>query len=118
MSEYINNPLGTAPMPTYSVGDRVRLSGRLSDKKTGTPTDSDEVFAWVESPTGVQTDYQYGVNLEVVKTEAGRYYFDFNLDEIGIWKYGFYSTGTSRAASVDGKLLVERTRRLATQQQI
>lgn len=94
----------------YNVGDKVRCTGNLATTG-GTPTNSTDVYGWVRNPSGTVTTYHYGVGNELVKSAVGVYYFDVDINASGRWYYGFYSTGTAQAASVDKVLIVERSKR-------
>lgn len=94
----------------YNVGDKVRCTGNLATA-SGTPTNSTDVYGWVRNPSGTTTVYHYGVNTELVKSGVGVYYIDVDLSIVGHWYYGFYSTGTAQAASVDKTFYVERSKR-------
>lgn len=81
----------------YDVGDRVRCTGTWTDSDDAA-TDPANVFATVQDPSGNQNDYTYGVDAELVKSATGIYYFDKTVDEAGLWRYRFYSTGSGIAA--------------------
>jgi hypothetical protein len=94
----------------YQVGDLVRCTGTI-EQTDGTNIDPSVVKSWFRSPSGTVTIYTYGTDAELVKSATGIYYMDVNLDTAGDWHYGFYSTGTGQAASVDTKLTVDPSRR-------
>ena len=95
-------------MATYHVGDRVRCTGTIKDR-TPAEIDPSSVYGWYKSPRGTVVTYQYGVDGECVRTDTGDYYIDVDITEHGTWRYGFYSTGTGKAASEDGIIAVART---------
>lgn len=97
-------------MTDYHVGDRVRCTGTIKDT-TPTEIDPSAVFAWVRTPAGTITTYEYGVDAELVRADLGDYYIDVDVTAHGTWYYGFYSTGTGKAASGDGVFSVKRTLR-------
>jgi hypothetical protein len=81
----------------YDVGDLVRCTGTFATD--GVNVDPTAVLFSVKAPSGTETDYTYGVGVQVVKSATGIYYVNVSAAESGMYKYRFYSTGTGQAAS-------------------
>lgn len=94
----------------YNLGDRVRCTGTI-EQTDGTNIDPTTVKAWYRNPAGTVTTLTYGVDVALVKSAVGVYYFDLDADTAGNWYYGFYSTGTGKAASADTLLEVANSKR-------
>ena len=83
---------------TYDVGDEIRCTGTFTDAD-GDAQDPASVFFSFEAPSDASvTQYEYGVDTEVVKSSTGVYYVDLSIDESGMWYYRWHSTGTGQAA--------------------
>jgi hypothetical protein len=87
-------------MATYHLGDRVRCTGTI-EQTDGTNIDPTVAKAWHKTPAGTVTTLTYSVDAALIKSAVGIYYFDLDVDTAGQWFYGFYSTGTGKAASAD-----------------
>lgn len=85
-------------MSTYDKGDLVRLSGSFTDEN-GVAQDPSVVVCQYKDPSGNTTTYTYGEDDELVRDSAGNYHVDVDADEIGVWSYRFYSTGSGQAAA-------------------
>src|SRR5689334_12331883 len=95
-----------------NIGDRVRCTGTVS-QQDGTPTTPSVVKGWYKNPaTGTVTTLQYGVDTALVQDSTGVYHFDLDVDVVGRWFFGFYSTGTGKAASDDGVIFAQESKRL------
>lgn len=94
----------------YNVGDQVRCTGTI-EQTDGTHIDPTQVYAWFRDPNDTVTIYHYGANGQLVKSATGIYYMDIDTDTAGLYFYGFYSTGTGKAASEDGVLYVDSSQR-------
>jgi hypothetical protein len=64
----------------YDVGDQIRCSVAFANASS-VATDPTVVKFKFRTPTGVETEYVYGTDAEVVRTAAGAYYVDVTLDE-------------------------------------
>lgn len=93
----------------YHLGDRVRCTGTL-ETTAGVDTDPTVAKAWYRNPAGTVTTLTYG-DAVLLKSATGIYYFDLDVDTAGRWLYGFYSTGTGKAASADTEMTVLASRR-------
>lgn len=82
----------------YDVGDLVRCTGTFTDQ-SGTALDPTAVYFSFKNPSEVTTTYQYGVDVQLVKSSTGIYYVDINANDVGIWYYRFFSTGTGQTAN-------------------
>lgn len=85
---------------SYFVGAEVRCQGTFTDAD-GNAQDPAAVFVQVNDPSGNTDSYQYGVDVELVKSATGIYYVDVDCDEEGWWDYRVYSTGAGQAAGED-----------------
>lgn len=97
-------------MAAYNIGDRPRCTGTI-EQTDGTNIDPSVVKAWYKSPAGVMTTLTYGTDAALMRSATGVYYFDLDVDTAGRWYYGFYSTGTGKAASDDTVITVEASKR-------
>lgn len=83
---------------TYDVGDEVRCTGTFTESD-GTVRNPSSVFFSFSAPSDTSaTTYEYGVDTDIVRASTGVYYVDLDIDEAGVWRYRWYSTGTGRAA--------------------
>lgn len=94
----------------YNTGDRVRCTGTLK-QTDGTLADPTVVNAWYRTPANALTTLTYGTDDALAKDTTGVYFFDLDVDTPGRWVYGFYSTGTGKAASPDMPLVVLPSKR-------
>ncbi len=94
----------------YNLGDRIRCEGEVSQADVGN-IDPTTVKAWHCNPNGTVTTLTYGVDAAIIKSAVGVYYFDLDADIAGEWFYGFYSTGTGKAASSDTRIMVRGSKR-------
>jgi hypothetical protein len=95
----------------YAVGEQVRCTGTFTNA-AGTNVDPTIVFFQIRDPTNTVstvTEYQYGVDPEVVRSAVGVYYIDVDGDKPGHWYYRPYSTG-SGAAAKEGEFRVKSSR--------
>jgi len=101
-------------MRGYQVGDTVRTEAFFYDA-AGTlydPYDTDQttiaVKCQVIDPAGVQTDYTYGTDAQLVRLALGHYQTDIYIDQAGNWKFRYAGVGDFKAAAEDG-FVVEST---------
>jgi hypothetical protein len=80
-------------MAIYDIGDRVRCSAAFTNL-AGVATDPTTVTFKVRTPAGVETEYVYGTDAEVVRTAAGAYYVDVTLTASSDWSVRFVATGS------------------------
>ena len=83
---------------TYDIGDLVRCSVTFTNA-AGTPTDPTAIIGEFQDPSGNETSYTHGVDVELVKDDTGDFHFDVVIDESGYWFYRFAGTGTVVAAA-------------------
>lgn len=91
---------------SYQVGDLVRATGTFTNA-AGTATNPDAVLCEYRDPSGNLTDFEYGVDAELVRDSTGVYYVDIDADEAGWWHYRFWSTGTGQAAAEPSRFHVQ-----------
>lgn len=84
----------------YDVGDLARITAEFTDAG-GADVDPTDVFCAYTDPSGNVTTLHYGVDAALVRSAAGHYYVDINVDEAGTWLYHWYSTGTGQASEYD-----------------
>lgn len=85
-------------MNTYIRGNIIRVAGSYTGS-TGVPTDPTAIHCVVLAPGTLPVEYVYGSDAAVVRVSAGSYYLDIDADLAGVWRYRWYSTGTSQAAN-------------------
>ena len=82
----------------YDLGNKPRCTGTFTDVDGVVQDPTVVLFSWVPPSTATPTVYTYGVDAELVRSSTGIYYVDLNANEVGEWRYRFYSTGTGQAA--------------------
>lgn len=93
-------------MPTqeniYDLGELIVLTGAWvnpeSTPTAGAALDPTTVKCVVRKPSGARTVYTYPTSPELTKDSTGNYRCEITADEYGRWYYGWYSTGTGKAA--------------------
>ena len=85
-------------MNTFDYGDLVRVAGTWTTAAS-VATDPTIVRFQYTDPSGNTTALLYGTDAAVVRDSTGVYHVDINVDEVGIWRYRWYSTGTGQAAT-------------------
>jgi len=76
-----------------NIGDvrRMTVSYQENDLTYHDPT---TITLHIVAPSGTSTTYVYGTDSELVQDATGQYYADYLIDESGIWRYQWVSTGT------------------------
>ena len=84
---------------SYDIGDQVICTAVFTNATSGALVDPTAVYFQIKNPsTGAVTEYQYGVDVEVLNPTTGTYTIAINVTVHGIWFYRWYSTGTGMAA--------------------
>ena len=84
---------------SYDIGDQVVCTAVFTNATTGAAVDPTAVYFQIKNPvTSAITEYQYGVDPEVLNPTTGTYTIAVNVTVHGIWFYRWYSTGTGMAA--------------------
>lgn len=90
---------------TFNFGDMMRVHSSelghghpFTDQEDSTPVDPDTLSVWVTDPAGVETEYVYGDDVEVVRDAVGEYHIDIDANQSGVWYVGFYGGGDGQAA--------------------
>lgn len=86
----------------YSIGDKVRLTGTLTDVSSNELDPSGGVVVRVKSPAGTIT------TPSVTNSATGVYYSDISVTSAGTWYYRFEATGNGQAAAEES-FSVERS---------
>ena len=85
-------------MASYDKGDLIRCTGTFTDADD-VATDPASVFFEVRDPyRNIVVEYEYGIDVDLIRSTEGIYYSDVNGNKTGKWFYTFYSTGTGQAA--------------------
>lgn len=84
-------------MAQYTKGQKVRVSAVFRNNSDVVADPSTITFKW-QTPAGVDSDYVYGTDAELVKDSTGNYHVDLTLNEADTWVYRFESTGNPVAA--------------------
>lgn len=101
-------------MRGYQVGDTVRTEAFFYDTQGDLydPLEDDQVTIAVTckilTPAGVQIDYVYGIDAQLVRVATGHYRTDIYVDQAGPWQFRYASVGDFKAAAEDG-FVVEST---------
>lgn len=80
----------------YDRGDSVRSQATFAVNSVA--TDPTTVKFKLLSPTGAVTTYTYLIDLQIIRSAAGVYYVDFNVDTPGKWATRWEGTGACAAA--------------------
>lgn len=83
---------------TYDIGDVIRCSAALTDADGVAVDPTTITFHW-QTPAGVEANYVYSTDAELVKDSTGNYHVDLTIDDDGVWYHRFESTGTNIAAA-------------------
>ena len=84
----------------YVVGQRPRFSAQF--RLGSTLTDPTTLKFIYKKPTASSpTVLVYGVDTELVRESSGKYYVDLLLDEAGLWKWRYESSGIVDSAQQD-----------------
>jgi hypothetical protein len=105
----------------YDVGDSIRLGNHAGDNDddtartaftdiTGTITDPTTVSIEILKPdtTSVTYGYPSGANGNMTKEGTGRFYYDVDLTQAGVWHWTLTGTGTVET-SEQGTFYVRRS---------
>ena len=95
----------TMSSTTCYVGNSITATGTFTSR-TGVIVDPTTVTAVVQAPTGVETDYLYGTDPEVVREEEGVYACTFIPDSHGTWTVQFNGTGNAIAVNEETFLVL------------
>lgn len=94
-------------MNSYDIGDQVRLTVAFTDEY-GAGVDPTVIICKTVDPDGHVTDWSYGVDEALTRTDTGAYALDFVIDQAGRWAYRWESSGTVTAAA-EGQFNVRRS---------
>lgn len=72
----------------YLVGQSGRLWGTFTDV-AGTLVDPAAVFFNWQQPDGTKSEYEFGVDPEIVNDSVGVYHVDLAFNAAGVWKTAF-----------------------------
>jgi hypothetical protein len=84
-------------MPSYDLGDLVRLTATFKDEG-GSPVDPATLVLITRSPTGALTTLTYGTDVMPIRDSAGVFHADLSPDETGVWDYRWKATGAAQSA--------------------
>ena len=81
----------------YTLGGLLRMPATF---KVGTVlTDPTTITFKYLKPSAVLVTLIYGTDAALVKDSTGKYHVDLDLDEAGLWKWRYWSTGAVQAAA-------------------
>lgn len=89
----------------FILGQSVTVSAAFTHPVTDAPLDPTTLTLVVESPSGVETTYVYGVDLIIVRDSEGLFHADLLPGEQGKWVYRFVGTGSAAGAN-EGEFLI------------
>ena len=81
----------------HDLGDLVRVEAEFRNALTGAALDPTAVFLSVREPDGTVTTYTYG-GAEITQDSTGIYHALIDVDQAGVWRYRWWSTGSGQAA--------------------
>lgn len=84
-------------MDTYFLNTVKPISAEFVDSGTHADVDPDAVYFWFQTPAGVATTYQFGIDAQIVRDAIGKYHVDLTLNEVGFWAMQFSSVGPGQA---------------------
>ena len=84
---------------SYMKGQRIKVTGTFKDVDSGAYVDPLVVTFRTRSPSGTLANHVYGVDVNVLRTAAGRYRYDLLLDEAGDWWLRWDSSGSHEGAN-------------------
>ncbi len=82
----------------YDVGDKVRSTIAFT-KGVSTSADPTTVTYKIMDPLGKSETYVYGVDAEIIRLVAGKYYTLIDADEEGTWTHRWEGIGDVVAAA-------------------
>ena len=88
------------------VNTEVRLAANYTDENN-VDIDPDTVTFKLLRPDGVDLDYVYGTNDEVVRVDTGDYYINIVPDISGRYHYRWETTGTFKTTAFQGSFVVQ-----------
>jgi hypothetical protein len=91
---------------SYKIYNRINIT--VTFTLDGVAADPTAVAFKIETPAGIETMYEYGVDTEITKSSTGIYVMSFVPDEYGKYKYAARSTGASVDRFSDGEIEVDR----------
>lgn len=86
---------------TYDIGDSIRCTITFATI-AGVPTDPTTVTFIYRDPSGTETTWVFGVDVELVKDDTGDYHADVPIDDDGLWYYRWTGTGALIAGADHG----------------
>lgn len=85
-------------MNYYLQGTLVNLGVTFLQNEV--PIDPTNIFLEIDFPDGTNVTYQYGIGMEIVKTDTGTYYSFFDTTNwTGEIYYKWYSTGFGQSVN-------------------
>ena len=83
-------------MQVFDEGNEIRVTATFTNKlNMNTPVDPIAVLAIIRDPLGVETQYEYGVDAELVKDDVGVYHVMWVLNVPGVHSVRFWSEGSA-----------------------
>lgn len=82
----------------YFTGNVVRCFASFINTQTGLALDPTDVYFKSRTPGGAITTLHYLADPAVVRESQGHYHVDVDAQEVGFYRYRWYSTGTGQAA--------------------
>ena len=79
---------------SYLKGQMIKCSVVFKDNATGAYVDPTTVTFRELDPSRNAANHVYGVDVNVIKSSTGNYYYNLTLDEAGTWYYRWDCTGT------------------------
>lgn len=81
----------------FNLGDTVKLAALFTDEDD-VAVDPTSILLSIRKPSGVETVYTYGVDIDLVKNAVGSYSLTLVADEHGIWWYKFEGLATGQTS--------------------
>lgn len=83
---------------TYTTGTRVRVSATIYDIDDVLTDPTNLKFKFID-PLGVETEYIYLTDPEIVNDGVGLFHVDLLISSSGTWRYRYETTGNVVIAS-------------------
>lgn len=83
-----------------NIGDKVRITVLVLDD--GEVVNPASLVLNITDPSSNVSSFTYGIDAEIVNEDVGSFYFDLEIDELGLWSYSWLINGSD---TEDGTVL-------------
>lgn len=93
---------------SYSIGTKIRFTATFRIEATQALVDPTTVTFRFRNPSGTETSYVYGVNVELVRDSLGVFHVDLTPNASGSWYRRWIGTGAAAVAK-ESSFAVDKT---------